>query len=296
MTSKLDTEQLTSPAEPSGPPALSPGGRSAIRSLLVVTALVVTLSAAAGIGGVAWGISSVRVAAETETLPADFNALTIDTGDLPTAIRITSDRNVHEPRVRMRLLNTSQDDRQALKVTRNGGAVTLTVTGAPSPLFDFGPPGEIMVTLPPDVAHRLSVTTKQQVGVMLSLTELDQLTVHNTDGAVILGGNARRIEIHTQSGDVQTREPIVVTDAFIADSVDGHIAVDFRETAPRTVDVTSQSSDVDIALPSGGPYLVRAQAGDHAQVRVPQTDDASRAVAQVTARAPEGSISVVTRR
>lgn len=293
MTSNLDTAP---PAATATPPALTPGGRSAMRSLLVVTALVVTLSAAAGIGGLAWGISSVRVAAETETLPADFSSLTIDTGDLPTAIRIASDRNAHEPRVRMRLLNTAKDDHQALKVTRNGGAVSLTVTGTPSPLFDFGPPGEIMVTLPPDVAHRLSVTTKQQVGVMLSLTDLDQLTVHNTDGAVILGGNARRIEIHTQSGDVQTREPIVVTDAFIADSTDGHIAVDFKEVAPRTVEVTNRDSDIDITVPTGGPYLVRAQSGDHAQVRVPQTEDPARAVAQITARTDDGSITVTTRR
>lgn len=293
MTSNLDTAPL---ADAAAPPALTPGGRSAMRSLLVVTAIVVTLSAAAGIGGLAWGISSVRVAAETETLPADFSSLTIDTGNMPTAIRITSDRNVSEPRVRMRLLNTAKDDHQALQVTRNGGAVSLTVTGEPSPLFDFGPPGEIMVTLPPDVAHRLSVTTKQQVGVMLSQTDLDQLTVHNTDGAVVLGGNARRIEIHTQSGDIQTRAPIVVTDAFVAESTDGHIGVDFREVAPRTVDITNRDSDIDITVPSGGPYLVRAQAGDQAKVRVPQTEDPARAVAQITARTDDGSISIATRR
>ena len=293
MTSNLDTAPL---ADAAAPPVLTPGGRSAMRSLLVVTAIVVTLSAAAGIGGLAWGISSVRVAAETETLPADFSSLTIDTGNMPTAIRITSDRNVSEPRVRMRLLNTAKDDHQALQVTRNGGAVSLTVTGEPSPLFDFGPPGEIMVTLPPDVAHRLSVTTKQQVGVMLSQTDLDQLIVHNTDGAVVLGGNARRIEIHTQSGDIQTRAPIVVTDAFVAESTDGHIGVDFREVAPRTVDITNRDSDIDITVPPGGPYLVRAQAGDHATVRVPQTEDPARAVAQITARTDDGSISIATRR
>lgn len=293
MTSNLDTAPLSDAATP---PALTPGGRSAMRSLLVVTAVVVTLSAAAGIGGLAWGISSLRVAAETETLPADFSSLTIDTGDMPTAIRITSDRNVNEPRVRMRLLNTAKDDHQALKVTRNGGAVSLTVTGEPSPLFDFGPPGEIMVTLPPDVAHRLSVTTKQQVGVMLSQTDLDQLTVHNTDGAVVLGGNARRIEIHTQSGDIQTRDPIVVTDAFVAESTDGHIGVDFKEVAPRTVEVTNRDSDIDLTVPTGGPYLVRAQAGDHAQVRVPQTEDPARAVSQITARTDDGSITITTRR
>ena len=293
MTSNLDTAPL---ADAAAPPVLTPGGRSAMRSLLVVTAIVVTLSAAAGIGGLAWGISSVRVAAETETLPADFSSLTIDTGNMPTAIRITSDRNVSEPRVRMRLLNTAKDDHQALQVTRNGGAVSLTVTGEPSPLFDFGPPGEIMVTLPPDVAHRLSVTTKQQVGVMLSQTDLDQLIVHNTDGAVVLGGNARRIEIHTQSGDIQTRAPIVVTDAFVAESTDGHIGVDFKEVAPRTVEVTNRDSDIDLTVPTGGPYLVRAQAGDHAQVRVPQTEDPARAVSQITARTDDGSITITTRR
>ncbi len=296
MTSKLDFEPATEPAAAPAPPALSPGARTAIRTLLVLVALGVTVAAAAGLGGMAWGISAVRVAANSETLPADMSSLTIDTGDLPTAIRITSDRNVREPRVRMRLLNTAKDDQQALKVTRNGGAVGLTVADSPSPLFDFGPPGEITVTLPPDVAHRLSVTTKQQVGALLTQTHLDQLTVHNTDGAVVLGGNARRIEIHTQSADVQTRDPIAVADAFVANSTDGHIGVDFKEIAPRTIDITSQDSDVDITLPPGGPYLVRAQAGDDARVRVPQTDDASRAVARITATAPDGSITVTTRR
>ncbi|MUL49729.1 DUF4097 domain-containing protein [Mycobacterium sp. CBMA293] len=292
MTSDL----LTNPVEAATPPPLSPGGRSAIRTLLVVTALLVTAFAVIGVGGAAWGISSLRIAADTETLPADMKSLTIDTGTMTTAIRITSDRNVREPRVRMRLLNTAQNDRQALKVTRDGGTVGLTVTGTPSPLFDFGPPGEITVTVPPDVAHRLSVTTKQESGVLLTQTQIDQLTVHSTDAAVVLGGDARRIEIHTQSGDVQTREPIAVSDAFVADTVDGHIAADFRDTAPRTVQATSRDSDIDIALPPVGPYLVRAQAGEDAKVRVPQTDDASRAVAQVTARTNEGNIVITTRR
>ena len=293
MTSHLDTEPSVAPA---GPPPLTPGGRSAIRTVLVLVALVVTASAAVSLGGLAWGISSVRVAADSQTLPADLQSLTIDTGDTPAAVRIVSDRSVHEPRVRMRLLNTAQTDQQALQATRNGGSVALTVAGTPSPMFDFGPPGEITVTLPPDVAHRLSVTAKQQVGVLLTQTNLDQLTVHNTDGAVVLGGNARRIEIHTQSADVQTRDPIVVTEAFIADSSDGHIGVDFKEVAPRTVDITNRDSDIDLTLPPGGPYLVRAQAGDHAQVRVPQTDDATRAIAQITARADDGSIVITTRR
>ncbi|MDR3663410.1 MAG: hypothetical protein P4L86_24000 [Mycobacterium sp.] len=308
MTSQLSSESNPVPdtqsnpaaaaatTDPAGPPPLSAGGRSGIRALLVVAALAATLCAVVGIGGLAWGIGSLRVAADTETLPADMQSLTIDTGDMPTAIRITSDRNVREPRVRMRLLNTAQTDRQALTVTRNGSAIGLTVAGTPSRLVDFGPPGEILVTLPPDVAHRLSVTTKQQVGVLLTQTRLDQLTAHNAEGAVVLGGDARRIEIHTQSGDVQTLDAIAITDAFVADTTDGHISVTFRDTAPHTVDATSRDSDIEIVLPPAGPYLVRAQGGDGTKVRVPQTDDPSRAVAQVTAQADQGSVVVTARR
>lgn len=292
MTSGL----LTNPDDTSSTAPLTPGGRSAIRTLLVVVALAVTLSAAVGVGGLAWGVASLRVAADTQTLPAGIESLTIDTGDMPTAIRITSDRNLHEPKVRMRLLNTSRTDAGALTVTRDGNAVGLTIAGTPSQLLNFGPPGEITVTLPPDVAHRLSLTTKQRTGVLLTQSELSQLTVHSTDGAVVLDGDARRVEIHTQSGEIRTRDSISVTDAFTADTSDGHVAVDFRDAAPRTVQITGRDADIEIALPPAGPYLVRAQAGNDLKVRVPQTDDASRAAAQVTARADDGSVAITTRR
>ena len=92
MTSNLDTAPL---ADAAAPPVLTPGGRSAMRSLLVVTAIVVTLSAAAGIGGLAWGISSVRVAAETETLPADFSSLTIFLNHAINSIGIVLQISIH---------------------------------------------------------------------------------------------------------------------------------------------------------------------------------------------------------
>jgi hypothetical protein len=287
---------VTNPTDTSAPRSLTPSGRKAIRTLLVVAAVVVTLSAVVGVGGVAWGIASLRVAADTQTLPASMESLTIDTGQAPTAIRITSDRNLREPKVRMRLLNASSTDAGALTVARNGNTIGLTIAGTPSQLMNFGPPGEITVTLPPDVARRLSVTTRQRTGLLFSQSELSQLTVHNTDGVVVLDGDARRIEIDTQSGEIRTRDAISVTEAFTADTDDGHIAVDFRDAAPRTVQVTGRDADIEIALPPVGPYLVRAQAGNELKVFVPQTDDASRAAAEVTAQAQDGSVTITTRR
>ncbi|MEZ0051817.1 hypothetical protein ABIA30_002825 [Mycobacterium sp. MAA66] len=292
----MTSEFVTNPTDAPAPRSLTPSGRSAIRTLLVIAAVAVTVSAVVGVGGIAWGIASLRVAADTQTLPANMEALTIDTGQVPTAIRIISDRNLREPKVRMRLLNTSRTDAGALTVARDGNAIGLTIAGTPSQLLNFGPPGEITVTLPPDVAHRLSVTTKQRTGLLFSQSELSQLTVRNTDGAVVLDGDARRIEIHTQSGEIRTRDAISVTDAFTADTNDGHISVDFRDAAPRTVQVTGRDADIEIALPPAGPYLVRAQAGNDLKVRVPQTDDAARAAAQVTARAEDGSVTITTRR
>mgnify|MGYP000098875736 CR=1 FL=1 len=288
MTSELANEPAASPAAGST--------RSAIRTILVVAAVAITFSAVVGVGGIAWGVASLRVAADTRALPSEMESLTIDTGEMPTAIRITSDRNLREPKVRMRLLNTSRTDAGALTVARNGNAVSLTVAGTPSQLRSFTPPGEITVTLPPDLAHRLSVTTAQRAGLLFSQADLSRLTVHNRDGAVVLDGDAQRIEIHTESGQIRTRDAISVTESFTADAHGGHIAVDFRDDAPRIVQATGGDADIEIALPPGGPYLVRAQAGNDLKVRVPQTDDASRAVAQITARADEGSVSITTRR
>jgi len=295
MDSDISTAATTSistmPDQPDGPTR-----RTMIRTLLVVVALVVTFAGAVGIGGLAWGIGSLRIAAHTQVLPPGMQSLTIDAGATPLVIRLTADRDVREPQVRMRLLRTTQSSETALNVVKNGDIVGLTVAGAPSPVFDFGPPGEITVTLPPDMAHRLSVSTKQQKGMLLAQTELDQLTVRSTEGSVSLDGAARRIEVHTTSGEIRTRQPISVTESFLAESDNGHIAVDFRDAAPRVVQATARDTDIAIDLPPEGPYFVRARAGEKVTVRVPQTDDLADAAAQITARTDDGSVLITTRR
>ena len=66
----------------------------------------------------------------------------------------------------------------------------------------------------------------------------------------MLSGSARRIEVHTDNGDVVTRDPISVSESFSATTIDGDIKVDLKDAAPRTVDATTANGDVIIALPA----------------------------------------------
>ena len=181
-------------------------------------------------------------------------------------------------------------------MTEDAGAVRLTVggDGDGDSLLRWARAGEITVTLPPELARRLSVTTQQEAGVLFAQADLDELIARGVDGAVLLSGNARRIEVHNQNGSVIAREPISVTESFTADTTDGDVTVDFKEAAPRTVEAVSSNGDVAIGLPPGGPYLVHAASGSSTSVRVPETSDPQRAAAEVTVRSDDGSVSVST--
>lgn len=108
------------------------------------------------------------------------------------------------------------------------------------------------MTLPPEMARRLSLTTQQGAGVLMMQADVDTLVANNENGAVVLRGSARRIEVRTQDAEIVTRDPISVTESFLADSVDGDVSVDFG-AAPRTVDASSNTGDVVVLLPDPGP-------------------------------------------
>ena len=73
---------------------------------------------------------------------------------------------------------------------------------------------------------------------------------------------------------------------------DGDVVVEFEDTAPRRIEAVSTEGDVALELPAPGPYLVRADSRSHTTVRVPETSDAQRAAAEVTARSADGSVTV----
>ncbi|PRC62412.1 hypothetical protein C6A85_03200, partial [Mycobacterium sp. ITM-2017-0098] len=56
----------------------------------------------------AWGISNYRVVKDSAALPNTLTTLTVDTGPVPVAVRITTDREVREPRVDMRMVNSTR--------------------------------------------------------------------------------------------------------------------------------------------------------------------------------------------
>jgi hypothetical protein len=281
------------PAPPvaAAPPPLTPGGRTAVRVFLVIAASVVVVGTVLSLGATAWGVSTFRVVADETAFSTDTRSLVIDTGDVPAALRLTTDRDAREPRVSMRLLKSDRAGERTLQIDQDAQTTRISINGATSDFIGWSRAGEITVTLPPETARRMSVTTTQDKGVLLVQADLDSLVASNTYGAVILSGSARRIEVSGQDGTVLTREPISVSESFVARSVDGDVSVDFKDAPPRTVDASTSSGDVVISLPNPGPYLIHAS-GDSARVRVPETTDPARASAEVTARSDEGSVVI----
>jgi hypothetical protein len=281
------------PPAPPTPPPLSPGGRTAVRVTLIVAAVVLVVGAVVSLGVTAWGVASFRVITDSKPLPTAMRSLVVDTGSVPVAVRITSDRAAREPRADLRMVNSTRAGANPLAVNADGANVQVTISGERSMFLDWGRAGEITLVLPPELARRLTVTTQQDNGIVLAQANLDQLTARTDNGEVVLSGSARRIEIHTDNGDVVTRDPIMVTESFTATTDNGDIRVDFSNAAPRTIDATSDDGDVIVALPARGRYVVNANTdhGDTA-VRVPQATERENAAAVVTARSENGDVII----
>jgi hypothetical protein len=287
------------PAEPAmgatqPPPPLSPGGRTAIRVAFIVAAAVLVVGTVASLGGLAIGISSFRVINDSKTLPSTMQSLVVDTGSVPVAVRISTDREAREPRAVLRMVNSTRAGANPLMVTTSDtGEARITLSDESSPFLDWGRAGELKLVLPPDLARQLTVVTQQANGVVLLNADLDELIARTDNGEVVLNGAARRIEIHTENGDVVTRDPISVSESFSADTSNGDIEVELKDVAPRTLEATSQNGDVIVAVPERGPYVVNATTanGDRA-IRVPQATDRENAAAVITVRSENGDVIV----
>ena len=212
----MTTPLLLPPGQPAGqptaPPPLSPGGRTAVRGGLVALAGVLITAVIVSLAGFAWGASRFRVVADTITLPATLRALTVDTGPVPAVIRITTDRDVSEPRVDLRLISPARTDVEPLTLGADGRSARVSVSAEPAPMLRWARGGEITVVLPPQLARGLAVTTEQEMGVVMADADVDQLTARTTDGAVVLNGSARRIDITNDHGDVASRNAISVAE------------------------------------------------------------------------------------
>jgi hypothetical protein len=280
----------STPAAP--PPALSNGGRTAIRVIVIVAAALIVVCSVIGIGGFALWLSAFRAITDSQTLPKNMRALTIDTGDIPVSVRIRTERTATDPGVHLRMLDAGGSDRNRLSVTADatGGRVVLNGGSVSSPPWLHI--GELTVVLPQDTARTLSMTVQQRMGMISVDADLDQLVVKTTDSVVRLGGSARRIEVTTRHGDVFTRNPIAVTESFTATADSGDITVNFRQ-APRTLEATTDNGDVAVALPGPGPYQVRAQSeGRHGDTRVTVPETTDRQAPQVTVRSESGDVTV----
>jgi hypothetical protein len=135
------------------------------------------------------------------------------------------------------------------------------------------------------------VMVNQRAGSLSTDADLDQLVVKTDNGAVTLGGSARRVDVSVRRGDISTSTRIAVTESFRAETESGRISVEFR-AAPRTTEGIA-SGDVTVGVPGPGPYRVRAQSeGLHGEttVTVPETADPS--APGVTAHSKSGNVMV----
>lgn len=282
------------PAAPASaaPPPLTPGGRGALRVILVVVAAVLTVTSVVALVVIALGINSIRVSTDSKDLPGDMRTLTIDAAD--STVRVTTDPKASEPRVDLRMLNSTRGGRQQLQVTSDSEGTRIRVTPTSPAFMDWGRTGEVTVTLPPALSKGLTVTARQEDGTLILDAELDRLIARTSDGNVVLNGTAHRIDVNAENGDIVARKPITVTESFNAETLDGDVAVGFGPDVPRTIDAVTRDGDIAIVLPNRGPYLVRAQSGDSTNVRVPETTDPAKAVAEVTVRSNEGNVVVGT--
>ncbi len=184
------------PAPATPPPPLSPGGRTAFRIALIAAAAVLVVGTLASLGTVAWGIASFRVITDSKPLPSGMRSVTIDTGSVPVAIRITTDREAREPRADLRMVNSTRAGANPLGVNADPAGARVTINGEPSAFLQWGRAGEINLVLPPDLARQLTVTAQQDTGVVLVQADIDQLIARtDTRG----GGSQRRGAAHRDS-------------------------------------------------------------------------------------------------
>lgn len=259
---------------------------------MVIAALTVIAITVALLAAAAFGLSALRLVTDHQNLPTTMRSLTVDTADSPMAVRIVSDRDAAEPRVDVRMVASDRRDRENLTVTTDADGTHLRVD-AQTGFLPWGDPGEITITVPPELGRQLAVTVRQDTGVLIAQADLDQLTATTTDGAIILRGTVRRVEVRGQDSNIRAREPITVTESFTASTVSGDVDVRFADTPPRQIDATTRDGDIEISLPPPGPYLVHAHSGDGgATVRVPETTDPARATSEITARSDDGNVVI----
>lgn len=96
----------------------------------------------------------------------------------------------------------------------------------------------------------------------MAQADVDQLIARTTNGPVLLSGAAQRIEVQTQHGEVVAREPISVTESFGANTVDGNIAVDFRNAAPARSRPSAAPAMWWSGFPAAAQLTARSDDGD----------------------------------
>jgi hypothetical protein len=146
------------------PPALSGGARTGIRVALVAVATLTVACTAISLAVLAFGVSAFRAITDTKQLPLTVRYVSIDTGEVPVLVRVTTDAAARGPRVDLRMLTSVREDTRPLIVANDADRTRVMLGSAGVSYLRWNRLGEVTVVLPPGSARGVSVTARSNDG------------------------------------------------------------------------------------------------------------------------------------
>jgi DUF4097 and DUF4098 domain-containing protein YvlB len=227
-----------------------------------VLGLIFTTIAAFQIAG--WTIGAVEITSR-KVVTGPVTSLRVDAGPGEILLLPSQDGRLHVNSTAKGALHTPQ-----LRATRNGTEVELK---GECPAITFGPcHAEIRLAVPLGATVHVDassgdITADGLSGRVWLKTGSGDVTANGltggaelrtSSGDVSLRGGRGDITLHSASGDVSAGD--VASDRVDATTSSGDVDLDFRQ-APRLVEASTASGDVQVALPDGLAYDVETDTG-----------------------------------
>jgi hypothetical protein len=258
--------------------------------------LALMFSAIAAVQVAGWTVGSVE-RTNHQVIPGPVSRLEVDAAgggditvvrELSTMPLVTVDSSVqgsiHAP---------------VLRAVKDGATVRIAGN---CPYISFGPcNSRIMIRVPADI----EVDIRSGSGDVTASGLTGRVKLETGSGDVSADGLSGPADLHTSSGDVNVRglsgdttlrtgsgdinAGNLATADVTADTASGDVGLDFR-LAPRIIDASTASGDVDVSVPEGEAYRVEADSGSGDQNLNVKTDPASTRI--IRAQTSSGDVSV----
>jgi DUF4097 and DUF4098 domain-containing protein YvlB len=257
--------------------------------------LALMFSAIAAVQVAGWTVGAVEKTTH-QVIPGPVDKLTVDAGEGDiTVVRELTDA----PHVTIDSTVKGSIHAPVLRAVNDAGTVRIDGN---CPEISFGPCRvRVMIRVPLNVEVDISSAS----GDVTASGLVGRVKLETGSGDVNADGLSGPAELHTSSGDVNVRDLSGDVDLrsgsgdingaqlasadVAADTASGDVELDFRQ-APRSVDATTGSGDVDVIVPKGDAYRVEADSGSGEEHPNVNTD--TEATRVIRAQTSSGDITV----